>query len=177
MKKESFFGKALWLGAAERNFGTFSILYGEFDAKQADTATLNVLGLGFFKCYINGICINPNTFLPLSSEYDVGSQPKDEELSGRRIYVPSFDITPYIISGKNIIAVHFGGGWYCANARKFGLPKAIYQIKVESGDATKFFCSDENCRIGRSYINDYYFVYKESHDYKSISPIFDKIRL
>ena len=175
MKKEHFFGKAIWLGSAERRHDTFSVLYGEFYAKESSTVLLNALGLGFFKCYINGCCINPDSFLPLSSEYDSVAPPKDEVLSGKRIYVPSFDISRWVKSGKNIIAIHFGGGWYCANSRKFGLPKAIYRVQVESEGKTEFYYSDESCKIGPSFVSDYYFVYEECHDYSLCAPCYDKI--
>ena len=99
MKQEYFFQNAKWVGAAERTSKTFSVLRGHFFIKDVKKATINVLGLGFFKCYINGHCINSDTFLPLSSEYEAGCDPKDEVLSGHRIYVPQFDITEFIKEG------------------------------------------------------------------------------
>ena len=157
MTREHFFGKAKWVGQTERDHGAFSILRGSFYASSANKVMLNVLGLGFFKCYINGICINPDTFLPLSSDYDDSCDPEGEILSGHRIYVPGFDITPYTKEGKNTIAIHFGGGWYTW-LRIFGLPKAIYRILVEEPRGIKEYVSDEGCRIGRGYVKDYLFV-------------------
>ncbi len=161
MNIRHFFGDAKWVGAKERTIKTFSVLRGHFNADSGDKATLNVLGLGFFKCYINGTLINPDTFLPLSSEYESGSDPVGEILSANRIYVPNFDITPYIKEGENTIAIHFGGGWYTFEARPFGLPKAIYCVTV--GD--KQFVSSENCKIRDGFVNDYAFDRTENHDY------------
>ncbi len=166
MDRSYFFKNAAWVGKAERTPKTFSVLRGRFDVDSFEKVTLNVLGLGFFKCYINGKCVNPDTFLPLSSDFEATCDPKDEVLSGHRVYVPSFDITPFVIPGENVIAIHFGGGWYTHRSRVFGLPKAIYCILAEKNDGEQsFFVSNEYCRIGDSYVSDYDFVKYESHDY------------
>lgn len=165
MKQEHLFQAARWVGAPERTPETFSILRGHFTADGARQATLCVLGLGFFKCYINGQCVNPDTFLPLSSEYEPGCDPKDEVLSGHRIYVPQFDITPFLQPGDNVIAIHYGGGWYTFQNRIFGLPKAIYCISVEIDSGMQYYVSDQHCRIGNSYIDDYLFVNHETQNY------------
>lgn len=164
MTQEHFFSNAKWVGAALRTEKTFSVLRGCFEADCFKRVTLNVLGLGFFKCYINGICINPDTFLPLSSDYEASCDPEGQILSGHRIYVPEFDITPFVHAGENVIAVQYGGGWYTLSERSFGLPKAIYRIVVE-GEDTKSYISDENCRIGKSLIEDYEFVSSEHQSY------------
>ena len=106
MRQSYFFGNAKWIGAKERAYDSFSVVRGYFYANDKSTVTLNVLGLGFFKCYINGQCINPDTFLPLSSDYEASCDPVDEVLSGHRIYVPNFDITPFVKDGKNVITIH-----------------------------------------------------------------------
>ena len=170
MTQEHFFGNAKWVGASERTHNTFSVLRGHFNVNSANKVSLNVLGLGFFKCYINGICINPDTFLPLSSDYENTCDPRDEVLAGHRIYVPTFDITHFIKQGDNTIDIHFGGGWYTFKNRPFGLPKAIYRISVFEDDNTLYFCSDENCLISKSYVTDYDFVKYESHAYANITP-------
>ena len=173
MNKEYYFGNAVWVGKKERNAKTFSVLRGRFNANDAKKVTLNVLGLGFFKCFINGACINPDTFLPLSSDFEATCDPVDEVLSGHRTYVPSFDITPFVTAGENVIAVHFGGGWYTHSCRVFGLPKAIYRITVEYEDGRNdSFVSDESCKIGDSFVSDYVFVRYENHCYDSWSDCF-----
>ncbi len=164
MTQETFFHNAKWVGAPERTPESFAVLRGHFDGTDAVNAQLQVLGLGFFKCYINGTCINPDTFLPLSSEFEAGCDPVDEVLSARRIYVSQFDITPLIHPGDNVIAIHYGGGWYTHHRRVFGLPKAIYCIAVETKTETLRFGSDETCKIGKSPVSDYLFVQYEHWD-------------
>ena len=161
MDMKHFFGDAKWVGERERTIKKTAVLRGHFQVKGEEKASLNVLGLGFFKCYINGTLINPDTFLPLSSEYESGSDPEGEIFSGHRVYVPNFDITPYIKQGDNTIAIHYGGGWYTFGYCSFGLPKAIYCVTV--GD--KQFVSDENCKVATGFVCDYTFDRAENHDY------------
>ena len=169
MTRSHFFRDAAWVGKAERTRDTFTVLRGRFTAESARKVTLNVLGLGFFKCYINGICINPDTFLPLSSDFEASCDPAEEVLTGHRIYVPNFDITPYVREGENIIAIHFGGGWYTHHCRVFGLPKAIYCVTVEGEGGTSHFVSDETCRVGDGFVAGYIFTQAEHHDYTSFT--------
>lgn len=172
MNKEYFFGAASWVGAPWRTANTFSVLRGHFSADNAKKATLFVLGLGFFKCYINGVCIDPDTFLPLSSEYEPTCPPEGEVLSGNRIYVPEFDITPFLRPGDNVIDIHFGGGWYTFKERRFGLPKAIYNIVIETDNGVISHVSDENCRIHDTYVDGYFLMNHENHDYTKFAPVF-----
>lgn len=173
MKQEQFFQNAHWVGASARTAKTFSILRGHFNGDGAKRAMLNILGLGFFKCYINGRCVNPDTFLPLSSEYEPGCDPKEQVLSGHRMYVPQFDVTPFLQKGDNVIAIHYGGGWYTFEERVFGLPKAIYCISVETDDGMKHYVSDENCRVGNGYVEDYSFVNHEMQNYTERGACFE----
>ncbi len=195
MTQKDFFGQAKWVGAeactpdktaairrgvfyvvGERdpNLTRFFILRGRFTAGKGAAASLNVLGLGFFKCYINGILVNPDTFLPLASDYEASNDPVDEVLKGHRVYVPRFDITPYLEEGENVIALHFGGGWYTHLWRPFGYPKAIYRITVTENGKEREFVSDESCRIGQSFISDYSFTTCECHDYRGWIDAFAK---
>ena len=162
---KDFFGFAKWMGAADRTPEDFSVLRGHFQLDAPQKVTLNILGLGFFKCYINGNCINHDTFLPLSSDYEGGCDPVGEVLSAHRIYVPQFDVTPFTRRGDNVIAIQFGGGWYTHPHRIFGLPKAIYRIAAHQNGKITYFESDETCRVGKSYVRAYHFLRFETHDY------------
>ncbi len=161
MTQQTFFHNAKWVGATHREPTTFSVLRGHFHVNTGEQISLNVLGLGFFKCYINGTCINPDTFLPLSSDFEASCDPAGEVLSGHRIYVPQFDIAPFVKAGDNVIALHFGGGWYTHRCRVFGLPKAIYCITA--GD--RIYASDESCRVGEGGMTAYEFAKFEHRTY------------
>ena len=181
MEQAYYFKHAKWMGSRERTTTGFSVLRGHFAATGAKKVTLRVLGLGFFKCYVNGTCINPDTFLPLSSDFEASCDPEGEVLSGHRVYVPAFDITALAREGDNLIAVQYGGGWYTHYWRPFGLPKAIYCITVETDAGETYFVSDENCRIAKSVVNDYKFTKHETHDYVGtadcVSPTLDDAAL
>lgn len=164
MTQEYFFQHAKWVGAAKRTYEGFSVLRGRFTAYEGEQAQIAVIGLGFFHCYINGKCIDPDTFLPLSSEFSAGTDPDGETLSGHRMYVPQFDITPYIVAGENVIDIHYGGGWYTFSPRLFGLPKAIYCVTLTGREGVRYAVSDENCQIGKSVIDHYYFTTHEHRD-------------
>ena len=168
MTQEYFFHNAKWVGAKKRTKDSFAVLKGSFEAESAKNVTLNALGLGFFKCYINGECINPDTFLPLSSDFEAGCDPVDEVISGHRIYVPQFDITPFVKSGKNDIEIHYGGGWYTHRERTYGLPKAIYCITAENENGVEYFVSDENCKIREGSVCQYNFTWEEHHDFSAL---------
>ena len=174
MQQQHFFQNAKWVGAADPVETPFSIVRGHFTVDTDAKVSLNVLGLGFFKCYINGVCINPDTFLPLSSDYEPTCDPKNEILAGHRIYVPQFDITPFVQKGDNVIAIHFGGGWYTFRKRRHGYAKAIYCVCVEGENGTKYFVSDENCRLGKSYVAEYFLVNTEKHDLQDMGDCFGK---
>ncbi len=173
MNQEFYFKNARWVGESDCKSNEFFVLRGRFNIADAVKVKLFALGLGFFKCYINGACINPDTFLPLSSDFEATVDPVDEVLTGHRIYVPEFDITPFVKNGENVIALHFGGGWYCHRNRTFGLPKAIYCISAETENGTSDFISDENCKIKNSYINDYCFVKNEQQDFSLYEEYFN----
>ena len=158
VNQEYYFKNAKWIGAKERDADTFSIVRGKFFLKEYKKVSLHVLGLGFFKCYINGICINPDTFLPLSSEYEASCDPKDELMTGHRVYVPQFDISSYVRVGENVIAIQYGGGWYTHHSRTFGLTKVIYCIDVENNEGVESFVSDENCKISSGSVSACRFV-------------------
>ncbi len=172
MTQEHFFGGAKWVGAEGRTKTSFTVLRGHFTARAGDTAMLNVLGLGFFKCYINGILINPDTFLPLSSDFEASADPNAEVLSGHRVYVPRFDVSPYLRDGDNVIALHFGGGWYAFRLRTFGLPKAIYRITVEGGGETVHYFSGESCKVRSSFVTGYDLTTHENHSYVDFTDCF-----
>ncbi len=168
MNREYFFNDAQWIGAENSTAADFYVIRSHFNLNDTTDTGLNIIGLGFFKCYINGTLINPDTFLPLSSDFENTCDPVDEVISNHRVYVSSFDITPFIHKGDNLIAIHFGGGWYTFENRTFGLPKAIFRIT--SGNDS--FVSDTNCKIHKSYITDYFFTTHEEHNYTKINDCF-----
>ena len=89
MNRSYFFKNAAWVGLAERDAKSFAVLRGRFCAEDFKRVTLNVLGLGFFHCFVNGQRVGEDLFLPLSTDYEERKNyPVNEKISGHRIYVP-----------------------------------------------------------------------------------------
>lgn len=170
MTQNEVFAGARWLGAAHSEDGIF-ILRGRFNVKKAAKATLRVLGLGFFHCYVNGERVGNDLFLPLSTDFEERKNyPVNEILSGHRIYVPEYDITHMLRDGSNVIAIHFGGGWYTANIEKgrYGDPKAIWRIFGEDENGFFDFASSENDKISASFVKSYNFTHAETQDFSEL---------
>ena len=135
MTREEMFGKGAFVGVPLCQNTDIFVLRGHFSLKGVKRATLRVLGLGFFHCYLNGRRVGEDLFLPLSSEYEPRPDfPTGQQLSAFRTYVPEYDVTPLLREGENVIALHFGGGWYTfeqnphTHRRKYGDPKAIWRL-------------------------------------------------
>jgi hypothetical protein len=161
MKQSDFFGSAKWISKKDAAPSDFTVLRQTFSARAGERATLFILGLGFFRCTINGRCINPDTFLPLSSDYEASCDPDGEVLAGHRVYVPHFDVSEYLTDGENTLEVHFGGGWYTAQVRTFGTPKAIWRLVFSDRE----LLSDETAEVYASFVTEYGFTTHEGHDY------------
>ena len=171
MNQEEIFGNGLWVTAPhceKRSEGAY-ILRSRFDVGRIKSAKLYVLGLGFFHCYINGVRVGEDEFLPLNTDYEPREDcPIEEELMNHRMYVPVYDITDILKEGENVLALHFGGGWYTFCEGKFGEAKAIWRICVESENGIEEFCSSTNDRIENSYTDCVYFTRHEHQDLRRV---------
>lgn len=172
MNINEVFSSAKWLGPENYGDDGFFFLRGRFTVDEVKSATLRVIGLGFFHCYINGKRVGDDFFLPLSTDYEARKNyPVDEILTGHRIYVPEYDITPLLHSGENVISIHFGGGWYTCEVEKsnYGNPKAIWRIFGEDKNGAFDFVSDETNKIAPSFVKDYHFTRTETQDLRHAS--------
>ena len=179
MDQRSMFGQAQWVCAG--NYASidldkpdvngvpyFPVLRSHFCAHAVKKATLRVLGLGFFHCYINGKEISDDRFLPLSTDFEPRiNYPTDEKLTGHRIYVPEYDVTELIRTGENVLALHFGGGWYTFVRENchYGDAKAIFRLTLETETGIEEVVSSCADKIGDSYVKTYNFTQIENHDY------------
>lgn len=174
MKMNEIFASAKWIGPETYGDDRFFFIRGKFTVNEIKNATLRVIGLGFFHCYINGKRVGDDYFLPLSTDYEARKNyPTNEILTGHRIYVPEYDITPMLHNGENIISIHFGGGWYTCEVEKssYGKPKAIWRIFGEDKNGTFDYVSDETNKISPSFVKDYHFTSTETQDlcHKTVS--------
>ncbi len=184
MDQSQIFGSAQWVcaGHYETNHaltpdpsGTpwFPILRSHFSVCEVKKATLRVLGLGFFHCYVNGQRISEDMFLPLSTNYEMQENyPIDEKQTGCRVYVPEYDVTEFLRNGENVLALHFGGGWYttdgsycCGDHVPYGHAKAIFRLCVDTGSGIQEYGSSTADKIGDSFVKTYDLFSAEHHDY------------
>lgn len=166
MKQQEVFSSAKWLACDNCEENGFFILRSGFSVKNVNKATLRVLGLGVFHCYINGERVGNDLFLPLSTDFEARKNyPVNEVVSGHRIYVPEYDVTPMLKDGENVIAIHFGGGWYTFGENsRYGDAKAIWRIFGEDENGKIDFVSCESDKIAESYVKDYHFTRTETQD-------------
>ena len=167
MKMQEVFSSAEWLCQKNYNSEKFYILRGRFSSSKVKKATLRVLGLGFFHCYINGERVGNDLFLPLSTDFEArDNYPVNEIISGHRIYVPEYDVTSMLRDGENVIAIHFGGGWYSfvRDCVAYGAPKAIWRIFGDDENGSFDFVSSVKDKISESFITEYDFTDCETQD-------------
>ena len=173
MNQTQMFGKAIWLESAGTAPTDIWILRGKFQAHQVKKATLRVLGMGYFHCYINGERVGDDLFAPLNTDYEPREKaPIGEVLTSHRTYVPEYDVTRYLKDGENNVAIHFGGGWYTSYyyfSENYGTPKAIWRIFGEDACGAFDFTSSEKDKITKSFVYEYHITTVEKQDYRIIS--------
>ena len=171
MQINEVFHDAIWVTAKDETTDAL-ILRSHFTVQNPRTATLRVLGLGFFHCYINGQRVGDELFLPLNSEYEPRKDyPMGEKLTSHHLYVPEYDVTPLLKDGDNVIVIHCGAGWYCRTPDvAYGRPKAIWLVEGEDENGTFEFCSSTADKAMASYVQYSNTVKREVHDYTLVSP-------
>ena len=169
MNLTQMFGSAVWLESPDTNPTDFWILRGKFNVENARSATLRVLGLGYFHCYINGERVGDDLFAPLNTDYEPRKKaPIGEVLTSHRTYVPEYDVARYLKNGENTIAIHFGGGWYTAFHfdENYGCPKVIWRIFGENETGFFDFGSSTADKIAESFVYEYHITTVEKQDYR-----------
>ncbi len=138
-----------------------------FTLHDVRTATLRVLGLGCFHCYINGARVSDELHLPLVSAYERRPNvPVQETLTGYRIYVPTYDVTRYLREGENVLTIHFGGGFYTYKFDgPYGTPKAVFRLFGEGGDGAFDIGSCAEDRIAPSFAREVHMTFTETQDF------------
>lgn len=163
MDHRSFFGNAEWIGTG--NDLDMPLIRQSFTAKEGEKATVTALGFGVFIIYINGIRVHKEEYLPLNTDFEDRHFPATEKLR-HRAYPESFDVSPYLVDGENVISVLLGNGWYnrpvFEEKHCYGRKKVCYRIALsESGDVL----SDHNKAVWvKGPVIDNHFHRGETHD-------------
>ena len=113
----------------------------EFYVENVAGAELYICGLGYFEVYMNGQKVSCDVLSPVRSEYEK-RQWEEEYDFGNRTYYVKYDVEAYLQSGKNVMVVMLGNGWYNqidnlrAGKTNYDLPKLCFTLTV--GDVTLF---------------------------------------
>ncbi len=82
----------------------------------ASNAKVFICGLGYYELYINGQKVGDQVLDPVVTVYD------------KRVRYVILDITKYLVTGKNVIGVILGNGWYnCHTADVWHFDKATWR--------------------------------------------------
>ena len=111
--------------------------------RSVESATLFISGLGFSEIYLNGKKVGDRIMDPTHSNYN------------KRVMYTTYDVTKYLVIGKNAIGVMLGNGRFFAPRIKvpvetpnFGFPKMLMQMLIHYSDGTtELVLSDEKWKI------------------------------
>ena len=102
-----------------------------FDLDRFSCGEVSLCALGFGTFYINGLKITDDLFVSPTSDYE------------KTLWFTSYDVTPLLKPGKNVIACILGNGWYNESvqtpweyreAKWRDNPKFILTLKIDGAD-------------------------------------------
>lgn len=171
MKHREIFSNARWLSPMQ-NLDA-ALFRCEFELEdEVGKAEINIVGLGYFKLYINGMRVGCDEFVPAYSDYhdrpDMSlNYPLNDEWS-HRIYVMKYDIKKYLHKGKNVLGVMVGGGFYHQTQRyaegrmNYGNIKLCYLINV---DSKEIYSNRHDVKCSRGFFEKSNLFYGEELDF------------
>ncbi|MBO4583885.1 MAG: family 78 glycoside hydrolase catalytic domain [Clostridia bacterium] len=143
MKFNEVFGNAKWVTCEEGCISPY--IRAEFEAP-CKSAEITLCGFGYANLYINGRRVGDEFFLPLNSCYHYNPNllcvKNDGEELGSRTYPVKYDISDYLVDGKNALCVHLGPGWYAHGdmqkqedewIKPYGVVKAAWRVVFGDG--------------------------------------------
>ena len=158
------FGNAVWVKAKEADI--CPLIRTNFTAEgNVKRATLNILGLGTYVFFVNGQKVTTDMFQPLNSNYEHRDFPKGEVMAVRS-YVNSYDVTDFIINGKNTVATMLGNGWYDGTRQEkpYGEKKLCLSIKIETDSGVSYVGTSLNDKYTETFVKKSNLLEYEVHD-------------
>ena len=160
-----------WIGSGKKNFPADILT--EITSNKSVKATITIGCMGTFRLYINGKKVSDDLFQPLNTDFEkrynmeYGGHPFDEEFR-HRLYCPVYDITDYLIDGKNEILFMLGSGFY--EEYDYGTAKICWRIDItDEASNTRTIFSDGSEKIRESFVKEASIIRGETHDYTSVS--------
>ncbi len=146
--------KAKWIthSTAKENVLRF---YRSFSSKGAVSARLIVCGLGFFKPYVNGVCVDERYFMPAYTDYEKRDLRKNSHLligEKQRFFVHAYDVTNFL-QGNDRLEITVGGGYYHNVDRSeepfvsYSDKKLIFVLRLSYPNKEELIVSDETTLV------------------------------
>ena len=113
-----------------------------FDLKDnVERAVIHMNTASYYELHINGKKVSPYVLTPGISKID------------KRFLINSYDVTSYLVKGKNCIAVWMGPGWHQPrNGNKYNAPIIRAQLNIESPSGLNVIGTDSHWRVRESCI-------------------------
>ncbi len=172
MNFELFFGEAQWVAAPDPDISP--VLRRDFSVQDVQSARLTVLGFGSFECFLNGVRLHDDYFLPLNSDFAEHGSPAGE-VTAHRIYVRRYDVTQLLQAGNNSFCMLLGSGWYTGIHsyyhpvlidKPFGTKKAVWRLELTDADGEQELLSRPGEVLFRdSFVKISRIPTGEEHDY------------
>ncbi len=116
-------------------------------SESAKKARVYISGLGYYELYINGKKVGDHVLSPNHTNYDRRQSTQFGEIRvgnmSSRVLYETFDITSFLHSGENAVAVCLGDGWYFQNEREedvpysYDTPRFIAQLEMQLADQSR----------------------------------------
>lgn len=150
-----------------------------------------VIGYGICEVYVNGKKVSDDIFAPATSDYHTRDNNNYHKIiydneATKRSYFLKYDLTPYLVSGLNRLAILVGKGWYCIDSNHdegclpYGDEKLCYEVtkKDKDGSESIIAYSSEKTKWVQSHIleNDLFYGEKQDlniFDFSTLLPEYD----
>lgn len=152
------------------------IVYKTFTVRGAATATIDIVGLGYYELFVNGRRVSDEFYKPAVSDYterDFSAflYPLPDK-TRHSIYYNVYELTPYLREGENLIAVMLGNGFYRQRRRlaegdtSFGDALCLrYELRLSDADGARVIATDGTERASGSFIRENNLFFGEVQDY------------
>lgn len=133
------------------------------------SATLSISGLGHYIASVNGKTTGESFLAPGWTDYD------------KTVFYNSFDVTPMIKAGENVIGVIVGNGFHHINRERyrklvigFGMPRMICHLQLAYADGrTEMVVSGEDWKVAPSPVTYTSILGGEDYDARLEQPGWD----
>jgi alpha-L-rhamnosidase len=112
----------------------------DFECSDVEEGILNITALGMYEVYINGSKVSKDLYTPGWTDYE------------KRILYQTYDVSAFLIAGKNTIALKLADGWYSGNMADRGQfhyghhPRVKAQLALSSGSVKQLIVTDASWR-------------------------------